>query len=468
MAQRRHVPAWCARSMGVFALLATFAAPGLRAQEPAEPQGEAEVSEPEADPLRPKLEFGLEAKANFRDSDDYKFAVNFGFDDDELPNGQDRVFERTVNPGRHFELSGVTLLIDARWGESLTAHTKVDFVDLYDRNPTSTDQKVDVDEAWLRFGRETAPATLAPKSGAYFKVGKFPHFERQNDRHLESYGLVSTAFNRFEDIGAELGVDLGRHVYFKLSATQGNPVFLRDPNALAGDHGTPAELEKNPVLPLNSGIVILYDAEAEDIDLDGELEVGGGLGFRFADEAGRNGLDFLAWTYRRKLAERVALNGSFYGGDLDLLNGPGGPSPLPIRGDGKEETGGNLWLYWEGLTFFGQYVDQEMAGLGRTGMEGEIAWRLELPLVWAVGGRQLFPSIAPAVRYSEIDNDFRNVAPTPAPSFAWDWRKLDYGLRLGVVPGVDLTLEYADHRFILGNGTPAGNNEALATLRWKI
>jgi hypothetical protein len=185
--------------MGVLALLGLLAVPGLRAQEPVEePQGEGEAAEAEADPLKPRLEFGFEAKANFRDSDDFKFPVNFGFDDDQIPAGQDRVFERTVNPGQHFELSTITLLVGASWGESLKAHAKIDFIDLYDRNPTSTDKKVDVDEAWLRFGREVAPATLAPKSGAYLKVGKFPHFERQNDRHLESYGLVSTAFNRFE------------------------------------------------------------------------------------------------------------------------------------------------------------------------------------------------------------------------------------------------------------------------------
>jgi hypothetical protein len=446
-------------------LLGMLAAPGLKAQDDADA---ADTAEEAADPLQPKLEFGLEAKASFRDSDDFAFPVNFGFGPEEIPSGQTRVFERTVNPGQHFEFSAVTLLVDASWGEGLTAHTKIDFIDLYDRNPTSTDHKVDVDEAWLRFGREAAPATLAEKSGAYLKVGKFPHFERQNDRHLESYGLVSTAFNRFEDIGAELGVDLGRHLYLKVSATQGNPVFLRDPNALAGDHGTPAELEEHPVLPLNSGVVIFYDAEAEDIDLDGDLEVGGGLGLRFADEAGRNGIDFLAWAYRRTLAARVALEGSFYGGDLDLLNGPRDPSPLPIRGDEKKEAGANLWAYWNGLTFFGQYVDQKVAGLGRTGIEGELAWRFDLPLVWALGDRQLFPSIAPSVRYSNLDNDFRNVAPTPAPSFAWDWRKVDYGLRLAIVSGTDLTLEYADNRFILGNGRPAKENELLATLRWKI
>ena len=44
-------------------------------------------------------------------------------------------------------------------------------------------------------------------------------------------------------------------------------------------------------------------------------------------------------------------------------------------------------------------------------------------LVWAIGGRQLFTYVAPAVRYSKLDNDFRNIPPTPAPSFAsrWTW-----------------------------------------------
>ena len=41
-------------------------------------------------------------------------------------------------------------------------------------------------------------------------------------------------------------MDLGRHVYVKVSATQGNPVFIRDPNALAGDNGTPVFRRPNP------------------------------------------------------------------------------------------------------------------------------------------------------------------------------------------------------------------------------
>jgi hypothetical protein len=285
----------------------------------------------------------------------------------------------------------------------------------------------------------------------------------------ESYGLVSTAFNRFEDTGVELGVHLGRHVYVKATATQGNPLFIRDPNALAGDNGTPASRQPNPDPELKTGIVILYDAEVEDLDVDGDPELGAGVGVRFADEAGIRGVDVLAWGYQRTLAETVELEGTFYGGDRDLLTGPFDLTPFPqLRGDEKRETGANLWLYLGGFSFFGQYVDQEIAGLPRTGLEAEVAWRFELPLWLTIGERQLFTFVAPAVRYSELDNDFRNHPQTPAPSLAWDWKKLDAGVRLGIIPGVDLTVEYADHEFILSSGAKRDNDELLTTFRWRV
>jgi len=437
-----------------------------------DPAGEGAEPREETSGLRPRLEFGLEAKANFRHSEENRFPVSFQFPANELPPGQTQVFEETVSAGSHFELSDVTLLVDAIWGDGLAAHGKVDFIDLYDRNPVSTDKKVDIDEAWIRFGVEPEPAALPSRGGVYLKVGKFPKFERQDDRHLESYGLVSTAFNRFEDAGAEMGINLGRHLYVKLSATQGNPVFIRDPNALAGDNGTPERQTQRPNTAFQSGVVILYDAEIEDVDVDGELEKGAGIGYRVADAAGRNALDVMAWGYQRKLAQTVKLEGTFYGGDIDILNGPElvppRPIPLPIKGDDKQEVGANVWLYLGGLTLFGQYVDQDLAGLPRTGIEAEVSWQFDLPLIWAVGDRQLFTSIAPAVRYSKLDNDFRNIAPTSAPSLAWDWEKIDAGFRLGVFSGVDLTVEYADNRFILGNGSKRNNNELLATLRWKV
>jgi hypothetical protein len=413
--------------------------------------------------LRPTLDFGLEGKVHYRDSDLSRFRVPFF--------GDTPVFEETVNEGSHIEISTVTLFVDATWGDGLMAHGKIDFIDLYDRNPTSTDKKTDVDEAWVRFGIEPEAATLAPRWGAYLKIGKMPKFERQDDRHLESYGLVSTAFNRMEDTGVELGLNLGRHVYLKTTATQGNPVFIRDPNALAGDNGTPEFFRPPPHVPnpaLKSGIVILYDAEVEDLDVDGDLELGVGLGARFADEAGSRGLDFLAWGYQRTLAETVELEGTFYGGDLDILSAPGPNATFAFKGDEKREVGANLWLYLGGFSFFGQYVDQDLAGLPRTGLEGELAWRLDLPLWLSIGDQQLFTFVAPAVRYSELDNDFRNPPRTASPSLSWDWVKIDAGLRLGIISGVDLTVEYAENTFTLGSGAERDNNELLTTLRWKM
>lgn len=437
---------------------------GLASPVWAQEEDEAVLEEPAG----PRFDFGLEAKAHVRDSDLNRFPVSFPFTPDMLPPGETRGFEETVNEGTHFEVSTVTLFLDALWGNGLAARAKIDFIDTYDRNPTSGDRTVDVDEAWVRFGVEADPAALPERGGVYLKIGKMPKFERQDDRHLESYGLVSTAFNRFEDTGAELGVSLGRHVYAKLSATQGNPVFIRDPNALAGDNGLEESLRPNPDPELKTGIVILYDAEVEDLDVDGDLELGAGLGLRFADEAGRNALDVLVWGYERTLAETVELEGTFYGGDLDLLDGPLGLTPFPVEGDEKREVGANLWLYLGGFSFFAQYVDQEIAALPRTGIEGEIAWRFDLPLVWAIADRQLFTFLAPAVRYSKLDNDFRGHPLTPSPSLSWDWEKLDYGVRLGVFEGIDLTAEYADNSFILGSGAERENNELLTTLRWRL
>lgn len=411
----------------------------------------------------PSLDFGVEVKAGWRDSDENRFPVPFS------ANGQ-QFFLDTVDPGGSFELANVSLFVEATWGEALAGRVKVDFVDLYDRNPTSSDKQVDVDEAWLRYGRESDPGMLPERPGFYLKLGKFGKLERQDDRHLESYGLVSTAFNRFEDLGVELGVDLGRHAYLKASYTAGNPVFMRDPNALAGDNGTVEGLAGRP--ELGSGVPLLYDAEVEDtVRGDGSEEAGAGLGLRFASSDSSRRFEVLVWGYRRELADSVRLEGTLYGGDLDLLAGvPPEPEfgPYPdLRGRDKEEVGANLWLYLGGFSLFAQYVDQELAGLPRTGLEAEVAWRFELPLVWALAGQQLFPSIAPAVRWSRLEPDFRNPPRTPAPSFNWEWEKLDAGVRLGITPGTDLTVEYARNKFLTARGW-RDNDELLSILRWRM
>ena len=463
------------RTLWAPALVAGLWAGAVRAQEPAEPSPGTEPAETAAaetvvEVRGLEVDWGFEAKAHFRDSEHFRQRNPFDFPPEFLPPGQEFGFLETVNEGTHIEVSTLTLFLDAAWGENLAAHGKLDFIDLYDRNPTSSDRQFDVDELWIRFGSD--PGSVPEGFGLSAKVGKFPHFERQNDRHLESYGLVSTAFNRMEDMGLELAADLGRHVYLRGSVTQGNPLFLRDVNALAGDNGNPdndPRVHPFPDPELKNGFPILYDAEVEDLDVDGDLELGGGVGFRFGEEDGGAAVDVLVWAYRRQLAETVDLHGTFYGGDLDLLDGPFPPFGLPISGDDKEEVGANLRFGWGGLSLFGQYVDQEVAGMDRTGYEIEAAWAFELPLAWAVGGRQLFPAIQPALRYSFLDPDFDGPSPKfPAPSMRWEWVKVDYGVRLTIVQGVDLTAEFADNTMTLANGNEISADELLVTLRWRI
>ena len=364
----------------------------------------------------------------------------------------------------------VTLWLEARWRPWLAAKLKVDLIDRYDRNPTSEDREYDVDEAWLRFGGETDPGEL-PEHGwdAYFKIGKLPKFERQDDRHLESYGVVATAFNRFEDVGLEAGVDLGRRFYVKTSFTQGNPLFFRDPNALAGDNGI--EIFRggvtNPDPELGSGFPIFYDADVEDYDLE-HPEFGLGMGLRLGGDSGAVSADVLAWVYDRELAEEVDMGGTFYGGDLDLLLGPGNLTPAPISSDEKTEWGANVWLYAGDFTFFGQLVEQDLAGLPRDGWEAEVSYTFELSFFAGAFGRQLFSYIQPAVRYSKLDPQFRTHPQFPAPSVFWDWEKIDAGLRIGIIDDIlDLTLEWNENTFVRA-GRDESADEFLATVRWEM
>lgn len=428
----------------------------------------------------PTHSFGVEAKVHYRDSEEARFPVNFPFGMDNLPVGQEKGFIEAVDPGTHFEAGTVTLWYKGQWDEAmgggLATKVKIDLIDRHDRNPTSTDDDWDVDEAWLRWGPETEPGLPHDGMTAYVKLGKFPKFERQDDRHLESYGLLSTTFNRMEDVGIEIGADLGSVFYTKASLTEGNPLFLRDANALAGDNGIPELLTKNPDPELKSGFSIPYDADIaiDEVTFD-EPEIGVGLGMRFGDDAGYWNLDVMAFAYRRDLVDTHEFEGSIYGGDLDLLFGPfsddkGRPFSFAVTTRTKEEIGLNVWYYNGGLSIFGQYVDQDLGGMSRDGFEVELAYDWELPWAGTLFGRQVFPFIAPAVRYSELNSDFALVNPstppeTSSPSFLWDWQKLDLGIRLGILTGLDLTLEYADLEFVRA-GQTENADEFLATLRF--
>jgi hypothetical protein len=404
----------------------------------------------------------VEIKANVRTSKGIEVQSKFPFPPEFIPEGETAVFLRTVDEGTSMEVSNVALRGFGEITPHITAHLNLHVLDLYNRNPTSSDDIVSLREAWIRFGKRQRLLEPIPGTTFYAQLGKQPRFTKQIDRHLESYGLWGTAVGRFEEIGLELGGTFGEHVYWRAHAVGGNPLFFRDPNALAGDNGTPDRLPPNPNPELESGFPILYDAKAGDLDLDGDLQVGGGLGFRFTDDEGESGIDVLAWYVRRTLAEEAEIRGSFYQGDLELLLGAG--VPLPIEGDDKIEYGINLAGRVAGLHGWGQYIFQEIAGLEREGFEVELGYRIPLNGVFTSGDEPVLNWIEPVLRYSSINNDFAMPGNFVAPSVGWDWRKIDAGFRLGIVRGIDLTVEYAFHEMVLKTKT-LHPNEGLLTLR---
>ncbi len=413
------------------------------------------------------LQLELQSTFNYRDSESYAFPVSFPFPPEALPVGQESAFLETVDAGKHLEVSNISLKGAWKITPNWRLLFKIDAIDLYDRNPTSQDQKVDADTFLLRYGKKSSAKRPAKTFNYYLQLGKFGKMERQNDRHLQSYGLVSSAFNRFEDAGVELGIDLTPQLYLKTSYTTGNPVFIRDPNALAGDNGTRDRQlpPNNPDPELKSGIVILYDAEIEHFNLNKNPEIGFGIGFRPQTQDKRWQSDIFAWFYQRELAEERELNGTFYGADLDLLDGAVGFG-LPTSGDKKKEFGLNYWLYRDSFTLFAQYVDQTLAGLKRTGKELELAYKISLPFNWTFNGKPVIKSITPALRYSDLNTDFSGGGGFPAPSASWDWRKIDAGFNIEFQHRTTLTIEYNKNDFetILGTGH---SDEFLTSLNWR-
>jgi hypothetical protein len=159
-------------------------------------------------------------------------------------------------------------------------------------------------------------------------------------------------------------------------------------------------------------------------------------------EDGASGIDVLAWGFRRELQDSVAIRGSYYSGDIGLIDGVP-PPEVPLDGRTKWEVGGNVTVRLGGLRFYGQYVHQDIAGLVRTGFEAEAGWRLPLNGLFAWGDSPVLNWLQPDVRYSEIRNAFVMPVGHVAPQLAWDWEKLDFGLRLGIIRGLDFTAEYS-------------------------
>jgi hypothetical protein len=418
---------------------------------------------------KPRFRLGGELKIHGRYTDDLEVRSDFPFPPPFIPPGEASVFLRTPDPGFSREISTVTLTGEMNLDPGIEGRFELHYEDLYNRNPTSSDDKLQVREAWLSFGRRFEPLDDEPQPRSWYLLsGKAPRFTKQRVRRLESYGLWSTAVGRFEEVMLELGGTHG-HFYWRANAASGNPLFMRDPNALAGDNGTP---ERDPrVFPgdvhptFESGFPILYDTKSTSVDFDGELQLGGGLGWRSRKDED-HACDAVLWYFRRTLADRVSLDGTFYSGDLKLLEGPFPAvfhAGLPIHGDEKSELGLNFEAKHGGLGTFVQVVDQEIAGLKRRGAEADLAWRVEIPGV-LVGETPVLRWVQPAVRVSFIDNRFEAPAAYPNPAAAWDWRKYDFGVRVGVVPGIDFTFEYSYNEMKAPQGT-LHLGEGLATLR---
>ena len=421
------------------------------------------AQETEAPPSQWRFKTRLEIRANYRNSNEEAFRLRFPFLPIQLPVGQTAGFEETVNAGSHVELSVVQLKLDAEYGKYFLAHAQVHARDKYRMNPTSEDRKYDADEAYFRLGIKPEFLERPDGASAFILAGKFPHMERQPIRLLESYGLASTSFNRFEDVGVMGGGSIGRNLYWRATATTGNPLFFRDPNALAGDNGVKALLQPNPDPHLKSGFPILYNAETEGYTLRTDhVQVGEGLGYRWQREDQSMGYDLVLFHYRRKMSDREKLTGTFYSGDLQLLKGPPGFNiSLPITDDRKEETGGRFYGEWRDLTFIAQFTKQHVAGLQRQGHEAELGWKINL-------GNRFVQSIQPAVRWSQLVERFRTPSPKNfvAPSLWWPWTKIDYGVRIGFAKNIDLTVERAKHN--VGAPRKLDMGETLATLRIRI
>lgn len=402
---------------------------------------------------------------------DYRFEVraNYRWSDEERARSPlfpppANVFLVTPDPGHHVDLNVADLQLDLGYGDWLAARAKVHAQAMHRRNPTSEDRQIDADELWVRIGEK--PEFLQRPDGTSFFVqaGKFPKMERQPVRLLESYGLAATAFNRFEDLQVLAGGTVGRNFYWRVQAANGNPLFFRDPNALAGDNGTPDSI-RNPADPeYGSGFPILYNAETEDLFFDtSHMQLGEAIGYRWQSADETLGFDVIVFHYQRELADTVELTGTRYGGDLDLLTVFASESgglfgTLPVSGDNKQELGVRVYAEWGNATAIAQLTDQEVAGLERIGWEVEAGYRI--PFAWGP-----FESIQPAVRASALENDFPRGGSFPAPSVWWDWQKWDAGVRIGLKRGLDVTAEYTIHN--TDTVLPFRFRETLVTLRWR-
>ena len=429
------------------ALAALLLGAHVAAQDETLPPPVAEEPEP--------FRFSGEIKAGYRWSQAQESSI-FG------SNGQVVGFMRTPDPGSSLEIQHLAVSGEGFVTSGVFAKFEVRFLDLYNRNPTSTDVMVFVRQAFVRFGDK--PELLSGVKGgrAYALFGMAPRFSKQTTRHLESYGLVGTAMGRFEQPQLEIGGSFGEHIYARAMVGSGNPLFLRDTNALAGDNLSQAPAP-NSGSTYQAGFPIFYDAKVTELNVAGTPEVGFGIGARVGGGE-KAGADLLGWYFGRTLADTARLRGTDYPGELAVLKGDG--FPIPTSGNKRHEWGVNLQAKWKGGRLFAQWVEQDLAGAGRYGIEAEVAWIFQLPGLFLVGESPFGNWIQPVFRYSYLDNEFTAPRAFPRLAVQWPWKKYDFGLRMGLVRNVDLTAEYTFHEVFRTATLPnLPMKEFLLTLR---
>jgi hypothetical protein len=374
-------------------------------------------------------------------------------------------FQRTADAGGALELQNVALVGQGDLGLGVSAKVEVHILDLYNRNPTSSDDRVFVRDAWLRFGRKADTLATTRDSRLYVLAGMAPRFSKPTVRALESYGMWATAVGRFEMPQVQVGGSVAGPLYWRAQVGKGNPLYYRDTNVLAGDNGAIGPGTTADAKAYETGFPIFYDAKADDLDTHGHVEWGVGLGLRPLREHGSDatGADLLGWYFRRSLGDKVALRGTTELGDLELLRGRG--FPLPFSGRDKWEAGLNVALRHGRWRLDGQLVRQSIASLVRQGFDAELGAVFSLPGLFLVGETPVGNWIRPVLRVSIIANDFDAPLEYPALSVDWDWRKYDLGLRFGLVRDVDLTVEYSRHDMIVPKVGTLHPDEFLVTLR---
>ena len=135
------------QSLFAATLCLTLAVPLAEAQEPAPVAGEPEASS------GPSFRIGGEFKLAFRHSVFVETPLFFPFPPSFIPPGQTAVFQRTVADGPYLEVPNVALTAQGELSDAVAAKLEVHILDLYNRNPTSSDDRIFVREAWVVFGR---------------------------------------------------------------------------------------------------------------------------------------------------------------------------------------------------------------------------------------------------------------------------------------------------------------------------